>query len=174
MSFAAETRPVPNSRAKVFLSQGICAGIGAGLLYILSIAVISHYFNRRRVLAMSIVAAGSSLGSVVHPIMLNNMLDSSLGFGNSVRASAGLVAGMLLLAIVLMKPRLPPPAHTTPLVPAIKKFSRDSAYVWTSIGYGPCIAFALRADIVAVGCSWYPRASTTPCTTYSLMPPSTT
>lgn len=124
----------PNQFYQVFLSQGVCAGIGAGLLYIPSIAVISHYFNRRRVLAMSIVAAGSSLGSVVHPIMLNNTLNGSLGFGNSVRASAGLVAGMLLLAIALMKPRLPPPAHTTPLIPAMRKFARDSAYVWTSIG----------------------------------------
>ncbi|GJE93676.1 MFS general substrate transporter [Phanerochaete sordida] len=124
----------PNQFYQVFLSQGVCAGIGAGLLYIPSIAVISHYFARRRVLAMSIVAAGSSLGSVIHPIMLNNTLNGSLGFGNSVRASAGLVAGMLLVAILLMKPRLPPPAHTTPLLPAIRKFSKDSAYVWTTAG----------------------------------------
>ncbi|EKM56382.1 uncharacterized protein PHACADRAFT_118039 [Phanerochaete carnosa HHB-10118-sp] len=124
----------PNQFYQVFLSQGVCVGIGAGLLYIPSIAVISHYFNRRRVLAMSIVAAGSSLGSIIHPIMLNNTLNSSLGFGNSVRASAGLVTVMLLLSIALMKPRLPPPAHTMPLIPAMKKFSRDSAYVWTSAG----------------------------------------
>ncbi|GJE93674.1 MFS general substrate transporter [Phanerochaete sordida] len=124
----------PDQFYQVFLSQGVCAGIGAGLLYIPSIAVISHYFNRRRVLAMSIVASGSSLGSVIHPIMLNNTLNGSLSFGNSVRASAGLVAGMLLIAILLMKPRLPPPAHTTPLIPAMVKFSKDSAYVWTTIG----------------------------------------
>lgn len=149
-------RPSIHLRAQVFLSQGVCAGIGAGLLYIPSIAVISHYFARRRVLAMSIVAAGSSLGSVIHPIMLNNTLNGSLGFGNSVRASAGLVAGMLLIAILLMKPRLPPPAHTTPLLPAIRKFSKDSAYVWTTAGY---VAFSsLRfwgrsADRAVLGCS---------------------
>lgn len=87
---------VLNVVLQVFLSQGVCAGIGAALLYIPSIAVISHYFSRRRVLAMSIVASGSSLGSVIHPIMLNNTLNGLLSFGNSVRASAGLVAGMLI------------------------------------------------------------------------------
>lgn len=136
----------PNQFYQVFLSQGICVGIGAGLLYIPSIAVISHYFQRRRVLAMSIVASGSSMGSVIHPIMLNNTLNSSLGFGNSVRASAGLVAGMLLLAIVLMKPRLPPPKTTTPLIPAIKKFARDKAYVYMTIGYDHCITFLPASD----------------------------
>ena len=119
----------------MFLSQAICAGLGAGLIYIPSIAVISHYFHRRRVLAMSIVAAGSSLGSVVHPIMLNNTLNSSLGFGNSVRASAGLVAGMLLIASLLMKERLPPPTNTPALLPALRKFSRDRVYVLVTLGY---------------------------------------
>ena len=104
-----------------------------------SVAVISHWFHKRRVLAMAIVASGSSVGAVVHPIMLNNTLNSSLGFGNSVRASAGLIAGMLLLAAMLMKTRLPPPQQTIPLIPAVKKFSRDKAYVFTTLGYeGHC------------------------------------
>ena len=97
-------------------------------------SVISHYFHRRRVLAMSIVAAGSSLGAVVHPIMLNNTLNSPLGFGNSVRASAGLVAGMLLVASLLMKERLPPPTDTTALLPALRKFAGDRAYVLVTLG----------------------------------------
>lgn len=119
---------------QVLLSQGVCAGIGAGLIYVPSIAVISHYFHKKRTLAMSIVAGGSSFGSVIHPIMLNNTFNSSLGFGNSVRASAGLVTGMLLLACCLMRTRLPPPKKVTPIIPAIKKFSKDSAYVAATAG----------------------------------------
>lgn len=116
------------------MSQGVCAGIGAGLIYVPSIAVISHYFQKRRTLAMSIVAAGSSFGSVIHPIMLNNTFNSSLGFGNSVRASAGLVTGMLLIACLLMRTRLPPPKTVAPVIPTIKKFARDKAYVFASLG----------------------------------------
>ncbi len=82
---------------------------------------------------MSIVASGSSMGAVIHPIMLNNTLDT-IGFVNSVRASAGLVTGMLLIACFLMQTRLPPPKKTIPLIPAIKKFSRDKAYICATLG----------------------------------------
>lgn len=123
----------PNRFYQVFLSQGVCAGIGAGMLYVPSYAVVGHYFLKRRTLVMSIVASGSSLGAVVHPILLNNTFDK-LGFGNAVRASAGLVTGMLLIACLLMRTRLPPPEKTTALIPAIKKFSKDKAYICASLG----------------------------------------
>lgn len=84
---------------------------------------------------MAIVATGSSFGSIIHPIMLNNTLYTSLGFGNSVRASAGMVAGLLVVGNVLMRTRLPPNGQTIALLPAIKKFSHDSAYVFAALGY---------------------------------------
>lgn len=84
---------------------------------------------------MAIVATGSAFGSVIHPIMLNNTLHSSLGFGNSVRASAGLVTGMLIIANLLMRPRLPPHHEMIALWPAVQKFSRDRAYVYATLGY---------------------------------------
>lgn len=124
----------PNN-LQILLSQSICAGIGAGLIYLPSIAVVSHYFRRRRILAMAIVATGSAFGSVIHPIMLNNTLPSSLGFGNSVRASAGLVTGMLIIANFLMRPRLSPHHEMIALWPAVQKLSWDRAYVYATIGY---------------------------------------
>ena len=56
---------------------------------------------------MGIVASGSSLGGLVHPIMLNNLFHGSqaIGFGRGVRASAGLVIGVEFLAILLIKTR---------------------------------------------------------------------
>jgi len=84
---------------------------------------------------MTIVASGSSLGAIVHPIMLNNLLNSSLGFGNATRASAGLVSGLLLISCLLMRTRLPPPAQATDLRKALKKFSRDTAYIFAVTGF---------------------------------------
>jgi hypothetical protein len=83
---------------------------------------------------MTIVAAGSSLGAVVHPIMLNNMLAGPFGFGNAVRASAGLVTGLLLIACLLMRTRLPPPEKSIDIRKALKKFSRDGAYIAATAG----------------------------------------
>ncbi|KAJ7046295.1 major facilitator superfamily domain-containing protein, partial [Mycena alexandri] len=119
---------------QIFLTQGIGAGLGAGLTYIPSVAVVSHYFRERRALAMSIVASGSSFGAIVHPIMLNNTLHSSLGFGNSVRASAALITGLLILACLLMRPRLPASQNNPELWNSVRRFSRDTPYVLATIG----------------------------------------
>ncbi|KAJ6529667.1 MFS general substrate transporter [Mycena capillaripes] len=113
---------------QIFLAQGLGMGIGAGTVYISSVAVVSHYFQKRRALAMTIVAAGSSLGAVVHPIMLNNTF-RSLGFANAVRASAGLVGGLLLIACSLMHPRLPPATTHPPFWNSLPRFAHDIPYV---------------------------------------------
>jgi MFS family permease len=109
-------------------------GIGSGILYIPSMAIVSHYFVKRRALAMTIVASGASLGAVVHPIMLNNMLAGRLGFGNAVRASAGLVTGLLFIACLLMRTRIHPPKHSIDMRKVLKKLSRDGAYMAATAG----------------------------------------
>ncbi|KAJ7924039.1 MFS general substrate transporter [Mycena leptocephala] len=119
---------------QIFLAQGIGAGLGAGIVYVPSVAVVSHYFKKRRALAMSIVASGSSFGAVIHPIMLNNTLHTSLGFGNSVRASAALITGLLVLACLLMRPRLPPSQNDPEFWKAVRRFSHDVPYVLATIG----------------------------------------
>lgn len=58
---------------------------------------------------MTFVLAGGALGTAIHPIMLNYLLNGPLGFANAVRASAGLVSGLLLIACLCMRTRLPPP-----------------------------------------------------------------
>lgn len=44
-----------------FLAQGVGMGIGMGLMFLPSLQVTSHYFTRRRSLAMGIVISGESL-----------------------------------------------------------------------------------------------------------------
>ncbi|KAJ7796288.1 MFS general substrate transporter [Mycena leptocephala] len=142
---------------QIFLAQGIGAGLGAGIVYVPSIAVVSHYFQRRRALAMSIVASGSSFGAVIHPIIFNNTLHTSLGFGNSVRASAALITGLLVLACLLTRPRLPPSQNDPEFWKSVRRFSHDVPYVLATIGmatfsvafYFPL--FFLQLDAVAHG-----------------------
>ncbi len=47
---------------QVLLAQGICVGLGSGLLGLTSAAVIPLYFSSRRMVATGIAATGSSLG----------------------------------------------------------------------------------------------------------------
>ncbi|KAK7052549.1 MFS general substrate transporter [Favolaschia claudopus] len=124
----------PNQFYQVFLAHGIANGIGGGMTYVPCVAIISHHFQRRRALAMTIVASGSSLGAVIHPIMLNNTLRSNLGFGNAVRASAGLVSGLLILACLLLRTRLPPSKEPLHMWQTLKKAGRDVPYVVGTFG----------------------------------------
>ena len=48
---------------QIILAQGICLGIGSGLLFIPSVAIVATYFERKRALAVGISVCGSSVGT---------------------------------------------------------------------------------------------------------------
>lgn len=53
---------------QIMLSQGFCSGIGSGLLYVPSIALVNTMFTTKRGVAMGIVTSGASLGRSLLPI----------------------------------------------------------------------------------------------------------
>ncbi len=62
---------------------------------------------RNAVSLYGLLSTGSSLGGVIFPIMLNRLI-RSVGYGWAMRASAFLILGLLILAIVTVKSRHPP------------------------------------------------------------------
>lgn len=48
---------------QVFLAQGLCMGLGAGLLYIPSLALVGIWFERKRAVAMGVVMSGIAVGT---------------------------------------------------------------------------------------------------------------
>ncbi|PYH48538.1 MFS general substrate transporter [Aspergillus saccharolyticus JOP 1030-1] len=86
---------------QVFLAQGLCVGIGSGMLVVPSVAVLPLYFSARRMLATGIAATGSSLAGIVYSIMLRRLI-VSIGFPWAVRALAfTMLAGSVLCAAVM-------------------------------------------------------------------------
>ncbi|KAE9396242.1 MFS general substrate transporter [Gymnopus androsaceus JB14] len=124
----------PDSFYQNILVQGLGCGIAQGMMYMPSFAVISHYFRQRRALVMTIVASGSSMGSIIQPIMLNNILNIS-GFKTAAVADAALVTGLLVLACLLMRTRPQSTPSSMPFKTAIIKFSKDGAYVVVCLGF---------------------------------------
>ncbi|KAI0024611.1 putative monocarboxylate permease [Xylariomycetidae sp. FL0641] len=92
---------------QVILAQGVAVGIGAGMVFIPSVAIVGTYFTTRRSTAMGLAATGSSLGGIVYPVALKKLI-GAVGFPWAVRAMAFIMLGTLAVAVAVMRPRLPP------------------------------------------------------------------
>ena len=144
-----------NTFYQVFLAQGIAAGLALGFLFLPAIGVIAHHFRKRRSLAMGIVVSGSSCGGLVFPVMLNKLIVSG-GFAQATRAVAFLCTGMMLLAVLLMRTRLPPPskvkaalAKAPPVAPpSAVDLLKDVKYMITIAGYATFLLWLTRSSNV--------------------------
>jgi MFS family permease len=92
---------------QALLAQGVCVGLGMGLLLIPSVGLPSTWFVRRRGLAVGIVSSGASVAGIVLPIALRHLI-GSLGFPWSLRILALISLATLLVSNVLIRQRLPP------------------------------------------------------------------
>lgn len=100
---------------QLFLSQGMCVGIGGGCLFAPSVAVISTYFTTKRAFAIGIVAAGGSVGSTIYPILFRK-LQPEIGYPWTIRVIAFIALGLLSISTVVMKNRLAPPKSARRMV----------------------------------------------------------
>ncbi|KAF9448785.1 MFS general substrate transporter, partial [Macrolepiota fuliginosa MF-IS2] len=73
------------------LAQGLLFGLGVAFMFYPALASITTYFSKYRATALGIAAAGSGVGGVVYPIMLEHLFEK-IGFAWGVRVSA-LVSG---------------------------------------------------------------------------------
>jgi MFS family permease len=92
---------------QVFLSQGLCVGLGAGCIFLPSVAIVATYFTTKRALAIGIVASGGSIGSVIYPIVFYRLL-SEVGFPWATRVLGFIALGTLSVSIAVLRSRLPP------------------------------------------------------------------
>ncbi|EJU01034.1 MFS general substrate transporter [Dacryopinax primogenitus] len=127
----AQAQVQKDSYYQVFLSQAVGQGIAMGIIFLPSMAVIGHHFQKRRALAMGLTVTGSSVGGIIFPILVNNVFNDR-GYVWGVRAVGFFVLGACVLGNLLMRPRYPP-RHTKPPTPSIFKLLRDPPYV-VSIG----------------------------------------
>ncbi len=92
---------------QVVLAQGICIGLGAGCLFVPSLAVVSTFFNEKRALATGIAVSGNAIGGIIYPITFRQ-LQPSLGFGWATRIIGFITLALLVIAIACMWSRSPP------------------------------------------------------------------
>jgi MFS family permease len=94
-----------------FLAQGFLLGVGQAFLACPVLAMISRHFNKHRGLATGFTIAGSSLGGVIWPIMVNELLNKDgVSFGWTIR----IVAFTMLPLVVITCATVHPPAPEKP------------------------------------------------------------
>ncbi|MCJ1428107.1 hypothetical protein MMC29_006015 [Sticta canariensis] len=89
------------------LSQAICSAIGASLVFYPAFTCVSTWFLAKRGAALGLVAAGSSLGGVILPIMVVHLIPE-VGFGWAMRICAFLILALLIFANLTVRSRIAP------------------------------------------------------------------
>ena len=85
---------------------------------------------------MAFVAAGASLGSLIHPILLNNLF-SRVGYRKTTLLSAGFVTSLLLMACILMHPPLLISTSRPPIIKSLRQFYKERSFIMLSVGQVP-------------------------------------
>ncbi|KAK6380101.1 hypothetical protein LTS17_005289 [Exophiala oligosperma] len=86
---------------QIFLSQGVCIGVGGGLLYVPSLALVSTSFKKRRALALGTLTCGIGIGGVVYVAVFQSLLPR-VGFAWTVRVLSFIATAIFGLAVPIL------------------------------------------------------------------------
>lgn len=98
---------ISNNVWQIFIIQGLMFGLGSGTMYVHSTATTFQYFNRKKALVQGIITASASLGGVYWPIAIRELIDK-VGFGWANRIIGFIYIPLVLVAVVLLRPRVKP------------------------------------------------------------------
>lgn len=115
---------------QLFLAQGICQGLGDGLLFCPTVALISTYFMKKRSLAISFIACGGATGGMIFPAIARQLLPA-IGFAWTVRVMGFVILANFAVALALTRTRIPP--RTTGPIIEWAAF-REIPYVLFTVG----------------------------------------
>ncbi|KAA8649630.1 uncharacterized protein ATNIH1004_002301 [Aspergillus tanneri] len=116
---------------QIFLAQGVVVGLGAGCLFIPSVAIVAQYFTKHRALATGITASGGSVGGVLYPIVFHR-LEPAIGFGWATRVMGFIVLGTLIFSFAVLRPRVSAPGKARTLFDAAA--FRNPMFIIFSLG----------------------------------------
>lgn len=72
---------------QVLLSHGVVASLGIGLTFMPIIGLPNQWFNKRRGLAVGLAIGGSSVGGVIWPVMVDQLVNKdNISYAWTMRA----------------------------------------------------------------------------------------
>ncbi|KPM36999.1 hypothetical protein AK830_g9562 [Neonectria ditissima] len=115
---------------QIFLAQGICTGMGLGIIFMPAVSVVSSYFKKKKAFALAIAATGTGFGSLIFPSTLQYLIPQ-IGFPWAVRCAGFVALAMVVIANLMLKPYLPA-RRSGPLIEW--EAFRELPYIFFSIG----------------------------------------
>lgn len=100
------TSSFARSYVSIFLSQGLCQGIGNGFILCPTMSLLSTYFAKKRVVAIALAASGSATGGVVFPLISQQLLPR-IGFGWTVRIMGFVILANVAIILSIGRTRIP-------------------------------------------------------------------
>jgi hypothetical protein len=131
------------------LSQGICVGLGSGLLAVSSPTILALYFQKRQLLAAGIASTGVGvhecpkkadatttwltrwLAGTISPLVMRQLFVEA-GFGWAVRILGFIMLFTFFTALLVIRPRKAPTRRTGSLIRG--RWIKDPIYVSFVIG----------------------------------------
>jgi MFS family permease len=98
-----------NSQAyyQFILAFSVLSGIGNSFLFTPAMGAISHWFDKRRGTASGLALTGSSLGGIIFPLIMQNLIPE-VGWAWTMRSLGFVFLVLWVLSLFLCRSRLPP------------------------------------------------------------------
>ncbi|KAF4774178.1 ATPase [Colletotrichum scovillei] len=107
---------------QAFLAQGVLLGVSMSLIFCPPVAVVSRRMPHCRGLALGLTIGGSSIGGIIWPIMLEQLLNKrQLGFGWTMRIVAFTMVPLLAITCITVVDAPAPKASLSPLQAALDR-----------------------------------------------------
>lgn len=91
---------------QLFLAQGICTGVGNGLLFCPTLAILPTYFSKKRAMAVGLAASGTTTGGMIIPGIFEALLPR-VGFGWTLRVLGLIMLVFQVICFFLARTRVP-------------------------------------------------------------------
>ncbi|KAF4552276.1 Aspyridones efflux protein apdF [Elsinoe fawcettii] len=147
---------------QVFLAQALCVGLGAGCLFVPSVAILGTYFSKHLALATGLSAAGSSFGGTIYPIAIYHLIPR-VGFAWGTRIIGFMALSTLIVSNLVMKVRVLPSEKRKVLdLPSLKEApymlfiaGAFMAFMGLYAGFVYIESFALARNILEPNLAFY-------------------
>jgi MFS family permease len=89
----------------ILFSQGVCMGVGSGLLALIPVAILAMFFEKKRMLATGLASTGASVAGIVYTLAMRSLF-LSIGFSWAIRIFALVILATNAVAFGLMRLQL--------------------------------------------------------------------